>query len=58
MLTATGLLASSPTIKTRARACEEWLPLWRIITSLDQVAELRARVVMVRRANITRMRLM
>jgi hypothetical protein len=45
-------------VETRARACEKWLPLWRIIVSLDQVAELRARVVMVRRANITRMRLM
>ena len=45
-------------VETRAYACEKWLPLWRIIASLDQVAELRARVVMVRRANITRMRLM
>ena len=45
-------------VETRAHACEKWLPLWRIIASLDQVAELRARVVMVRRANITRMRLM
>ena len=45
-------------VETRALACEKWLPLWRIIASLDQVAELRARVVMVRRANITRMRLM
>ena len=45
-------------VETRALACEKWLPLWRIITSLDQVAEIRARVVMVRRANITRMRLM
>ena len=45
-------------VETRAHACEKWLPLWRIIASLDQVAELRARIVMVRRANITRMRLM
>ena len=45
-------------VETRAYACEKWLPLWRIIASLDQVAELRARVVMGRRANITRMRLM
>ena len=45
-------------VETRAHACEKWLPLWRIIASLDQVAELKARIVMVRRANITRMRLM
>jgi AcrR family transcriptional regulator len=45
-------------VETRAYACEKWLPLWRIIANLDQVAELRARVVLVRRANITRMRLM
>ena len=45
-------------VETRARSCEKWLPLWRVITGLGQVAELRARVVMVRRANITRMRLM
>ena len=57
MLTATGPLASSPMLRP-ARACEKWLPLWRIIASLDEVAELRARIVMVRRANITRMRLM
>jgi AcrR family transcriptional regulator len=45
-------------VETRARACEKWLPLWRIITNLDQVAELRTRVVLVRLANIERMKLM
>jgi DNA-binding transcriptional regulator YbjK len=45
-------------VETRARACEKWLPLWRIITNLDQVAELRTRVVLVRLANIGRMKLM
>ena len=45
-------------VETRARACEKWLSLWRIIANLDQVSALRARVVMVRRANITRIRLM
>jgi hypothetical protein len=33
-------------VETRAIACEKWLPLWRIITSLDQDAELRTRVVL------------
>jgi hypothetical protein len=45
-------------VETRARACEKWLPLWRIIAIQDQVAELRRRVVMVRLANIERMKLM
>ena len=45
-------------VETRARACEKWLPLWRIITNQDQVAELRTRVVLVRFANIERMKLM
>ena len=45
-------------VETRALACEKWLPLWRIITSLDQDAELRTRVVLVRLANIERMKLM
>jgi AcrR family transcriptional regulator len=44
-------------VETRALACEKWLPLWRIITSLDQVAEMRPRVVLVRLANIERMKL-
>ena len=45
-------------VRTRALACEKWLPLWRIIVSLDQLAELRTRVVGVRLANIERMKLM
>jgi hypothetical protein len=45
-------------VETRARACEKWLPLWRIITNQDQVAQLRTRVVLVRLANIERMKLM
>jgi AcrR family transcriptional regulator len=45
-------------VEIRAIACEKWLPLWRIITSLDQDAELRTRVVLVRLANIERMKLM
>jgi AcrR family transcriptional regulator len=45
-------------VETRAHACEKWLPLWRIITNQDQIAELKTRVVLVRRANIERMKLM
>ena len=45
-------------VETRALACEKWLPLWRIITNQDQVTELRTRVVLVRLANIERMKLM
>jgi AcrR family transcriptional regulator len=45
-------------VETRANACEKWLPLWRIITNQDQVAELRTRVVLVRLANIKRMKFM
>ena len=45
-------------VETRALACEKWLPLWRIITAQDQLAELKSRVVLVRLANIERMKLM
>jgi hypothetical protein len=45
-------------VETRAFACEKWLPLWRIITSQDQLAELKTRVVLVRLANIERIELM
>lgn len=45
-------------VETRAFACEKWLPLWRIITSQDQLAELKTRVVLVRLANIERIQLM
>ena len=44
-------------VKTRALACEKWLPLWQVIVVQDQ-AELRQRVAMVRAANIERMKLM
>lgn len=45
-------------VETRAFACEKWLPLWRIITRQDQIAELKVRVALVRLANIERMKLM
>ena len=45
-------------VETRAQACERWLPLWRIITRQDQIADLKMRVVVVRLGNIERMRLM
>jgi AcrR family transcriptional regulator len=45
-------------VETRAFACEKWLPLWRIITAQDQLAELKTRVVLVRVANIARIKLM
>jgi AcrR family transcriptional regulator len=45
-------------VETRALACEKWLPLWRIITRQDQIADLKMRVVLVRLANIERMKLM
>ena len=45
-------------VETRARVCEKWLPLWRIITTQDHVAGLRARVELVRLANIETIRLM
>lgn len=45
-------------VETRAVACEKWLPLWRIITGQDQLAELKTRVVLVRLANIERIKLM
>jgi AcrR family transcriptional regulator len=45
-------------VATRALACEKWLPLWRVITDQNQIAELRPRVLLVRLANIERMKLM
>jgi len=45
-------------VETRAFACEKWLPLWRIITNQHQLAELKTRVVLVRLANIARIKLM
>jgi AcrR family transcriptional regulator len=48
-------------VSTRAQACEKWLPLWRILTAKpvqEQLADLRARVLAVRRANVERVELM
>ena len=45
-------------VETRARACETWGPQWRIITNLDELVELRPRIVMVRLASTERMKLM
>ena len=45
-------------VETRALACEKWLPLWRVITRQDQIADIKMRVVLVRLANIERMKLM
>lgn len=48
-------------VRTRAQACEKWLPLWRVLTATDtqdQVSALRMRVIAVRRANIERLELM
>jgi AcrR family transcriptional regulator len=46
-------------VRTRAAACESWLPLWRVMIAAQQeVNELRLRVVMARQGNVARMRLM
>jgi hypothetical protein len=45
-------------VETCARACEKWGPQWRIITNLDELVELRPRIVMVRLASTERMKLM
>jgi hypothetical protein len=48
-------------VSTRAQACEKWLPLWRILTAKpvqEQLPDLRARVLAVRRANVERLELM
>lgn len=48
-------------VSTRAQACEKWLPLWRILTARpvqQQLVDLRARVLAVRRANVERVELM
>jgi AcrR family transcriptional regulator len=48
-------------VSTRAKACEKWLPLWRILTAKpvqEQLTDLRARVLAVRRANVERLELM
>jgi AcrR family transcriptional regulator len=48
-------------VRTRAQACEKWLPLWRILTAKpvqEQITDLRLRVLAVRRANVERVELM
>ena len=46
-------------VHIRAAACEKWLPLWRVILSTQQeLADLKLRVNMARQGNIVRMRLM
>lgn len=48
-------------VRTRADACEKWLPLWRMLTARpveEQVTDLRSRVLAVRRANVERVELM
>lgn len=48
-------------VRTRAQACEKWLPLWRMLTAQpvqEQVTDLRLRVLAVRRANVERVELM
>ena len=46
-------------VKTRALACQKWLPLWRaMIDTQEHLAELKSRVALVRRANLARLKLM
>ncbi|MFI5002112.1 MAG: TetR/AcrR family transcriptional regulator [Reyranellales bacterium] len=46
-------------VRTRALACEKWLPLWRVLVATqEQLVELKARVVLARLGNIERMKLM
>jgi AcrR family transcriptional regulator len=46
-------------VKTRALACEKWLPLWRaLLETQDELAELKTRVMLVRLANLERLKLM
>lgn len=48
-------------VRIRARACEKWLPLWRILTSpaaQGQLTALAMRAKAVRRANVERLELM
>jgi AcrR family transcriptional regulator len=46
-------------VKTRALACEKWLPLWRaLLETQDQLADLKTRVMLVRLANLERLKLM
>lgn len=46
-------------IHVRALACEKWLPLWRVlVTTQQELSDLRQRVTLARHGNIARMRLM
>ncbi|MDP1965787.1 MAG: hypothetical protein Q8K93_26725 [Reyranella sp.] len=46
-------------VKTRALACEKWLPLWHtMLDTQDEVPELRTRIIQVRLANLERLKLM
>jgi AcrR family transcriptional regulator len=46
-------------VRTRAFACEKWLPLWRVLVATqEQLAELKTRVVVARFGNLERMKLM
>jgi len=46
-------------VRIRAHACEKWLPLWRAMLEIqDQLAELKTRVMLVRMANLERLKLM
>jgi AcrR family transcriptional regulator len=48
-------------VRTRAESCEKWLPLWRMLTARpveEEVADLRSRVLAVRRASVERIELM
>ena len=46
-------------VRTRALACEKWLPLWRVLMATqEQLAELKTRVMLARFGNIERLKLM
>lgn len=46
-------------VETRARACEKWLPLWRILIGIqNKVADLKPRITLARQGNMTRLKLM
>lgn len=46
-------------VRTRALACEKWLPLWHaMLETQDEVAELKTRIIQVRLANLERLKLM
>ena len=46
-------------VRTRALACEKWLPLWRVLVATqEKLAELKTRVLLARFGNIERLKLM